>query len=112
MISEVMPANGMLIHCSFASGLQAPSSHRTGKPKHVAVFNQKRNAMKWCKAGVIVPLFLFSLVADIRADEPPLIPRDILFGNPERASPELSPDGKFLAYLAPDDKNVLQVFLR
>ncbi len=43
---------------------------------------------------------------------PPLIPRDILFGNPERTSPQLSPDGKYLAYIAPDDKNVLQVWLR
>ena len=32
---------------------------------------------------------------------PPLIPRTVLFGNPERASPELSPDGRRLAYLAP-----------
>ncbi len=43
---------------------------------------------------------------------PPLIPREILFGNPERARPQLSPDGKFLAYIAPDDKNVLQVWLQ
>jgi dipeptidyl aminopeptidase/acylaminoacyl peptidase len=43
---------------------------------------------------------------------PPLIPREILFGNPERARPQLSPDGQFLAYIAPDDKNVLQVWLQ
>ncbi|HEY9849229.1 MAG TPA: S9 family peptidase [Leptolyngbyaceae cyanobacterium] len=43
---------------------------------------------------------------------PPLIPREILFGNPERTSPRLSPDGKYLAYIAPDDNNVLQVWLR
>jgi dipeptidyl aminopeptidase/acylaminoacyl peptidase len=43
---------------------------------------------------------------------PPLISREILFGNPERTSPRLSPDGKYLAYLAPDDKNVLQVWLK
>lgn len=43
---------------------------------------------------------------------PPLIPRETLFGNPERARPQLSPDGKYLAYIAPDDKNVLQVWLR
>ncbi|MBD1903067.1 S9 family peptidase [Trichocoleus sp. DQ-A3] len=43
---------------------------------------------------------------------PPLIPREILFGNPERTSPRLSPDGKYLAYIAPDEKNVLQVWLR
>jgi dipeptidyl aminopeptidase/acylaminoacyl peptidase len=43
---------------------------------------------------------------------PPLIPREILFGNPERTSPRLSPDSKYLAYLAPDQNNVLQVWLR
>ena len=32
---------------------------------------------------------------------PPLIPRDVLFGNPEKADPQLSPDGAHLAYLAP-----------
>ncbi len=30
-----------------------------------------------------------------------LIPRDVLFGNPERAQARLSPDGKFLSFLAP-----------
>lgn len=47
-----------------------------------------------------------------RADLPPLIPRDVLFGNPDKAAPKISPDGKYLAYLAPDDKNVLQVWVR
>src|SRR6267154_2281609 len=46
------------------------------------------------------------------AELPPLIPRDILFGNPERTSPELSPDGKRLAWLAPDTNNVLQVWVK
>jgi dipeptidyl aminopeptidase/acylaminoacyl peptidase len=46
------------------------------------------------------------------ADLPPLIKREILFGNPERANPQLSPDGKYLTYLAPDQNNVLQVWLR
>ena len=31
----------------------------------------------------------------------PLIPRDVLFGNPEKATPLISPDGKRMAYLAP-----------
>jgi len=43
---------------------------------------------------------------------PPLIPRETLFGNPERTRPQLSPDGQYLAYIAPDEKNVLQVWLR
>jgi dipeptidyl aminopeptidase/acylaminoacyl peptidase len=44
--------------------------------------------------------------------QPPLISRDILFGNPERTSPSLSPDGNSLAYIAPDENNILQVWLR
>ena len=34
-------------------------------------------------------------------DEIALIPRDVLFGNPQRAQPRLSPDGKWLSFLAP-----------
>ncbi len=40
-----------------------------------------------------------------------LIPRSVLFGNPLRSSPRLSPDGRRLAYLAPD-ADVLNVFVR
>jgi Tol biopolymer transport system component len=43
---------------------------------------------------------------------PPLIPREILVGNPERASPQISPDGRIISYLAPDTNNVLQIWLR
>ena len=32
-----------------------------------------------------------------------LVPRSVLFGNPDKASPGLSPDGKQLAFLAPVD---------
>ena len=46
------------------------------------------------------------------AELPPLISREILFGNPERISPKLSPDGTRLAWIAPDAKNVLQVWIR
>jgi dipeptidyl aminopeptidase/acylaminoacyl peptidase len=41
-----------------------------------------------------------------------IIPRDILFGNPEYASPSLSPDARFLAYLKPSDEGVLNVWVR
>jgi len=46
------------------------------------------------------------------AELPPLIPRDVLFGNPERVSPHISPDGARLAWIAPDKKNVLQVWVK
>ena len=39
-----------------------------------------------------------------------LIPRDVLFGNPERILPKVSPDGKRLAYIAPVD-GVLNVWV-
>src|SRR5437660_12521830 len=39
-----------------------------------------------------------------------LIPREILFGNPERAAPVLSPDGAKIAFLAPDE-GVLNLFV-
>ena len=42
---------------------------------------------------------------------PPIIPRDDLFGNPEKASPQISPQGPRLAYLAPDE-GVLNVWVR
>ena len=40
-----------------------------------------------------------------------LIPREKLFGNPVKASPQISPDGKRLAYLAPQD-GVLNVWVK
>ncbi|MEW5986755.1 MAG: S9 family peptidase [Chloroflexota bacterium] len=43
--------------------------------------------------------------------EPPLIPRTVLFGNPVKANPQISPDGRRLAYLAPIN-NVLNVWVR
>lgn len=46
------------------------------------------------------------------AQLPPLIPRAILFGNPAKTDPQISPDGKYLSYLAPDEKNVLQIWVR
>ena len=40
-----------------------------------------------------------------------LIPRDVLFGNPEKTAPALSPDGTRIAYLGPHD-GVLAVWVR
>src|SRR5260370_41919214 len=39
-----------------------------------------------------------------------LIPREVLFGNPERISPHISPDGSRLAWIAPRD-GVLNVWI-
>jgi Tol biopolymer transport system component len=39
-----------------------------------------------------------------------LIPREVLFGNPERARPSISPDGSRLGWIAPKD-GVLNVWV-
>ena len=41
-----------------------------------------------------------------------IIPKEVLFGNPTFASPSLSPDGKYLAFLGPDSQDILNVFVR
>ena len=42
---------------------------------------------------------------------PPLIPREVLFGNPERSDPQISPDGTQLAWLASDENGVVNVWI-
>ena len=54
--------------------------------------------------------FLVTLVSSC-GFQPDLIPREILFGNPEKANPKISPHGKSLAYLAPQ-KGVLNIWIR
>jgi dipeptidyl aminopeptidase/acylaminoacyl peptidase len=61
------------------------------------------------KKILIAGLFLH-LAFTAYAELPALIPREILFGNPERSHPEISPDGAQLAWLAPDKNGVLNVW--
>ncbi len=49
---------------------------------------------------------------DERSPSPPaLIPLDVLFGNPDRVSPQISPDGRSLTFIAPDE-GILNVWIR
>jgi len=48
----------------------------------------------------------------LQAELPPLLSRQVLFGNPVKAGPQISPDGQKLAYLAPDKQGVLNVWVR
>lgn len=72
----------------------------------------KRNWLRSLGTSLIVVLVAGSVARAATAQLPPLIPRDVLFDNPERANPQLSPDGKRLAWIAPDKKNVLQVWVK
>ncbi len=64
-----------------------------------------------------LPVFAIALAAVALActsatceEDMPLIPRDVLFGNPDKASVRISPDGAKLSYLAPLD-GVLNVWV-
>src|SRR6266540_644658 len=65
--------------------------------------------MKILKA--ILPV-VFCIATAAQADLGPLIPREVLFGNPQRANPRISPDATRMAWIAPDKKNVLQVWVK
>jgi dipeptidyl aminopeptidase/acylaminoacyl peptidase len=60
---------------------------------------------------VIVAALLIAAPLAVRADLPPLIPRAVLFGNPQKSSPSISPDGTMLAYLSPSN-GVLSIWVR
>ena len=51
------------------------------------------------------------LVTSCTKPEPEIIPREVLFGNPEKISPKISPDGTRMAYIAPVN-NVLNVWVK
>ena len=54
---------------------------------------------------------LFLAFCSAQAELPPLIPREILFGNPVRSHPQISPDGEQFAWLAPDKNGVVNVWI-
>jgi dipeptidyl aminopeptidase/acylaminoacyl peptidase len=60
----------------------------------------------------LATLILLFPLAQTRAAEPPLIPREVLFGNPERSLPRLSPDGTKISWLAPAQNGVLNVWVQ
>ena len=63
--------------------------------------------------NVIIVLFISIFIPSLSfaSQTPELIPRSVLFGNPEKAQPAISPDGTKLAYLAPDSNGVLNVWI-
>jgi dipeptidyl aminopeptidase/acylaminoacyl peptidase len=62
--------------------------------------------MKRLSLAVFLLAFSFA-----EAELPPLIPREVLFGNPTRSRPQLSPDGEQIAWLAPDKNGVVNVWI-
>lgn len=56
------------------------------------------------------PAITYGAAMTTQAEAAPLIPRDALFGNPTRAQGQISPDGKWLSWLAPRD-GVLNIWV-
>lgn len=64
-------------------------------------------------AALAVPTLVAAQVSSSAADAvagTTLIPRSALFGNPEKTQARLSPDGKYISFIAPRD-GVLNVWL-
>lgn len=41
-----------------------------------------------------------------------LIPRTLLFSHPERSNAKLSPDGRYIAYFAPNERGVQNIWMQ
>jgi dipeptidyl aminopeptidase/acylaminoacyl peptidase len=86
----------------------------------MASFNHMRNLLMATAAATVLALPSAGLADNhaakdgtmmtTPADTAPLIPRDALFGNPTRAGGQISPDGKWLSWLAPKD-GVLNIWV-
>jgi|SRR5215470_8507309 len=57
----------------------------------------------------VLALICFAQTAD--GQFPPLIPRDVIFGNVQKEFPQISPDGSRLAYLAPEN-DVVNIWVK
>jgi dipeptidyl aminopeptidase/acylaminoacyl peptidase len=66
---------------------------------------------KMPKSLKLLAVILFLNFTHVYAQLPELIPRKVLFGNPEKVAPRISPDGKMLSYIAPHN-GVLNVWVR
>src|SRR5262245_12866859 len=84
----IMPANSRL--------LQGDIVTRSGKG-----FLRCLSWLLFASCVTLAPLV--SAQPSANASGTPLIPRSVLFGNPDRSSPQISPDGSWLTYLAPVD---------
>lgn len=62
--------------------------------------------------GFVVVATSISSINKSIANLPPLISRQVLFGNSQKSNPQISPDGKYITYIAPDKSDVPQIWIR
>ena len=74
---------------------------------------EQKKTMKRSRTKLLAAIALvLSFGAPAFAQLPPLIPREVLVGNPVKAAPRISPDGTRLSYLAPSAEGILNVWVR
>ena len=56
---------------------------------------------QWLAVGALVACGLPGVALGAASPDTTLIPRSAIFGNPERAGAQISPDGKYISFLAP-----------
>lgn len=66
--------------------------------------------MKLFKNLLIFITYILSMTNDSFANNT-IIPRQVLFGNPDKSLVRLSPDGEHISYIAPDKTGVLNIWL-
>jgi dipeptidyl aminopeptidase/acylaminoacyl peptidase len=71
----------------------------------------KRLKLKWVGGAILLLVFVATFILSCGTTETKLVPREVLFGNPEKTGPQISPDGTMMAYLAPVE-DVLNVWVK
>jgi dipeptidyl aminopeptidase/acylaminoacyl peptidase len=66
----------------------------------------------WLTRARAIVLVVALSNSPVCAGPPPLIPRALLFGNPEYVSPIISPDGTRIVFLKADTNRVMQIWIR
>lgn len=68
----------------------------------------RRSAFAFCCVLFLFPFLLNSQTKEKAAGLPPIVDRDLFFGDPEIAGAQISPDGKFISFLKPwkDTRNI------
>jgi Tol biopolymer transport system component/tRNA A-37 threonylcarbamoyl transferase component Bud32 len=94
----------------------AEGGSQVGLPAPVAARRKKRERLAWALAAVAAAAAVaFGVLWALRAPEPPQVIRFEVpppEGLPEIGSPRLSPDGRYLAFNARDDKGEQGIWLR
>ena len=60
---------------------------------------------------VYISIFMLVLACPLSAQQPPLIDRELFFGDPEIAGAQISPDGNYISFLKPF-KNVRNIWIK